>query len=212
MVFLDADDRLLPSALELGVRYLAARPGCAFVAGRHRYIDAAGAPMPAGEEQRLVESDHYLELLRSNFIGCPATVMYRREALDTVGGFTVGVRGVEDYDLYLRIARDFPIHCHREVIAEYRVHGANMSGNLPTMRAGVVGVLRAHLELARGDRRREEASRAGMRFQEDKYDREELVARARIHARAPTGGWRRGTRWFCCAVTRGPSSNTRGAR
>jgi 2-polyprenyl-3-methyl-5-hydroxy-6-metoxy-1,4-benzoquinol methylase len=40
-------------------------------------------------------------------------------------------RACEDYDLYLdlylRIARDFPIGCHDEVVAEYRKHGANMT-------------------------------------------------------------------------------------
>jgi glycosyltransferase involved in cell wall biosynthesis len=73
VVFLDADDRLLPHALETGVGQLVARPGCAFVAGRHRYIDAAGAPLPSLMEQRLVEKDHYLELLRSNYVGCPTS-------------------------------------------------------------------------------------------------------------------------------------------
>src|SRR5438093_1084829 len=38
VVFLDADDRLLPAALETGLREFARHPECMFVAGSHRMI------------------------------------------------------------------------------------------------------------------------------------------------------------------------------
>src|SRR3712207_5573157 len=38
LLFLDADDRLLPHALEVGVERLEAHPECAFVSGRYRNI------------------------------------------------------------------------------------------------------------------------------------------------------------------------------
>src|ERR1700722_10743616 len=44
LVFLDADDRLLPNALETGLGWAAAKPECAFVYGAHRWIAEDGEP------------------------------------------------------------------------------------------------------------------------------------------------------------------------
>jgi glycosyltransferase involved in cell wall biosynthesis len=41
-VFLDADDRLVPGALESSLAALRSHPDCAFAFGRHRYVDADG--------------------------------------------------------------------------------------------------------------------------------------------------------------------------
>src|SRR5918993_3371746 len=46
LVFLDADDRLLPEALEAGGRELEAHPECAFVSSRRDNITADGSPFP----------------------------------------------------------------------------------------------------------------------------------------------------------------------
>src|ERR671910_1122682 len=42
LVFLDADDRLLPEALRAGVECFESHPECAFVFGRFRYISVDG--------------------------------------------------------------------------------------------------------------------------------------------------------------------------
>src|SRR5713101_1476950 len=77
LVFLDADDRLLPEALEVGVNCLHQHPDCAFASGHCRLITAAGWVL-AKPEQLHVVRDHYLELLRDNYIWCPGSVIYRR--------------------------------------------------------------------------------------------------------------------------------------
>src|SRR5436190_9110386 len=46
LVFLDADDRLLPEALEIGVDCLHRHPECAFASGHSRFITADGALLP----------------------------------------------------------------------------------------------------------------------------------------------------------------------
>ena len=42
VVFLDADDRLLPAALAAGMACLQEHPGCVFASGHFRYIKADG--------------------------------------------------------------------------------------------------------------------------------------------------------------------------
>ena len=47
----------------------------------------------------------YLGLLRKNQICMHSIVMFRRRALEPVGGYDTSLPACEDYDLYLRIAR-----------------------------------------------------------------------------------------------------------
>lgn len=124
LVFLDADDRLLPEAVETGMRFLDSEPALAFVSGHCRYIDFAGAPLPT-PSQPLLKQDHYLSLLERNYIAAGSTVLHRRNCLAKVGAFDASLRlkGAEDYDLYLRLTRLFPVYCHGVTIAEYRQYG-----------------------------------------------------------------------------------------
>jgi GT2 family glycosyltransferase len=126
LVFLDSDDRLLPSALESGLKAFARHPACAFVAGGHRMIRFDRTPLwehTAGPE----EDDLYRALLRRNFIAMHAAVMYQRFVFEAVGGFDPRPRGTEDYEMYLRIAKRYPIALHPHIVAEYRVHDSNMT-------------------------------------------------------------------------------------
>src|SRR5690606_15764736 len=62
LVFLDADDRLTPGALEEGLRCLRARPECAFVYGAYRWIEADGTFHDIGWAASRVFEDHYAEM------------------------------------------------------------------------------------------------------------------------------------------------------
>jgi len=162
LVFLDADDRLHPNAVEAGLRCLQANPTAKFVYGAHRYLRHPGgesSPAPLKD----CGADAYLALLRDNCVAMHATVMYRREALLAVGGFNEELAACEDYDLYLRIARDGRVVCHGEAVADYRQHGGNMSRDARLMLFTSVGVLKGQWPNVRGDRVREQAYRQGMR-------------------------------------------------
>ena len=192
LVFLDADDRLLPDALTSGVASLRAHPDCAFVSGLYHFIDTDGAILPTWREKReinghsfvsghydligadgsildtrfqqRVASDHYAVLLQRNYIAMHATVMYRRDMLKKVGGFDISLRACEDYELYLRLARQFPITCHDEVVAEYRLHSANMSRKSAMMLAASTAVLRSQWPYVAGNPHYENAYEKGMKF------------------------------------------------
>ncbi len=182
LVFLDADDRLLPDALEVGLKHLKEHPECAFVSGRCRFIAVDGAPLPTSQPP-CIERGHYLALLRNTYIWIPAVVMYRRAVFEMVGVFDASVVPSEDYDLYLRIARDFPVHCHDEVVAEYRQHGTNVTRNPALMLTAVVTVLRRQWSYVKESRQYREAYKTGMKFWHDLYG-EPLVeeVRARVGA------------------------------
>jgi len=162
LVFLDADDRLLPQALEAGMRHLEPSPGCAFVSGRFRYVDAAGA-LESEDVQPWIPEDAYLAFLRGNYVGMHATVVYRRAPLEAARGFDVSLPACEDYDLYLRLASTFPVLRHDEVVADYRQHGTNMSRDLTLMLPAVLAVLRRQWPRARRSAEHRRGYRDGRR-------------------------------------------------
>jgi glycosyltransferase involved in cell wall biosynthesis len=142
LVFLDADDRLQPHALATGVESLAEHPEWAFVSGNVRVVDESGSPRSM-REPRAPSGDLYLELLRSNYIWTPGVVMYRREVLRAVNGYVTWAGASADYELNLRIARQYPIGRHSQVILDYREHPSSMSSDVRYMLKSAVTVRRA---------------------------------------------------------------------
>jgi glycosyltransferase involved in cell wall biosynthesis len=161
LVFLDADDRLLPDALELGVSALVKRPNVAFVAGMSRDIGSDGRGL-GDRRQPLVTQDHYLRLLEDCYIWSGSSIVHRRSALEAVSGFDEALSAGDDYDLYLRIAYDFPIYCHEAVVTEYRRHGSNTTRDSAVVLASQLDVLKRQRSRLRGPRERA-AYRVGAR-------------------------------------------------
>ena len=161
LVFLDSDDRLMPHALRVGMKCLLDHAGCAFVFGNYREIAADGSllstPLPVA-----IEKDHYRQLLVFCFVRTPSTAMFRRTVFDQVKNFNGLFAGADDYDLYLRIAREFPVFGYSEVVAEYRRHRANLSDNSALMLKASVGVLREQRPMARENKAWEEACLTGI--------------------------------------------------
>jgi hypothetical protein len=148
VTFLDADDRLKPRALEIGLQTLRAHPDCAFVSGQVELTGHDGSLLRAAQHL-IVDRDHYRVLLQGNPILSPATVMYRRQAFDVVGGFDPKLAACEDYDLYLRLTRRFQAYTHDECVAEYRHHGDNMHRDPARMLVGALAALRKQRKHAR---------------------------------------------------------------
>ena len=161
VVFLDADDRLEPGAVDAGLACFARAPDSGFVYGGHLYIDADGRHI--GERFEPPGDEPFLRLLRGNFVAMHGTVMYRRERLIAVGGFDEGLRRCEDYDVYLRIARRYPITGYPDLVAAYRLHGQNMSANHVAMLRSALDVHARHAPSAKDDPRLRQAWREGRR-------------------------------------------------
>lgn len=144
--FLDADDRLLPEAMEVGIRHLEHQTQTAMAYGAYRTIDNAGRPTSA-KIQNPTSRDAYLQFVRrGNFIGMHATVVYRRQCLIDAGGFDEKFRACEDYELFLRITKSAKISSHNELVAEYRRHSQNMSLDYPMMLSAALRALDAQNE------------------------------------------------------------------
>ncbi|MEZ5859150.1 MAG: glycosyltransferase family A protein [Geminicoccaceae bacterium] len=135
VVFLDADDRLLPGALSAGLKCHDAHPGAAFVWGGFRNMDIAGRPF-GRPYRRCPGRVPYRDLLLGNIIGMHGAVMYSRERLFAADGFDESLPTVEDWEVYLRLARNHLVARHQCVVAEYRRHSHGISANAERMIAG----------------------------------------------------------------------------
>ena len=113
---LDADDRLLPDALATGMDTFIDRPDCGLVYGHVRLFEADSGDCRC-PPQVAVPRAHYRELLARNYIWTPGAALYRRSVIDEVGGFDPRAGGSADFDLNIRIARRWPIHCHGQARA-----------------------------------------------------------------------------------------------
>lgn len=161
VLFLDADDRLLPDAVTKGVAALDAHPDWAFVTGHVRLIAADGA-LEGTPPQDHADGNQFVALLRSNYIWTPGAVLYRRSVLESAGPFDPSARASADYELNIRIARQHAIGCHHDLVLEYRRHDANMSEDIGEMLRSAVSVRRAQRKFVTGNPGAERAWKAGL--------------------------------------------------
>lgn len=162
LVFLDADDRLLPDAIESGLRELDQHPECACAIGTYRRTSHDGTPLNT-HQQPAVEQGQYAQLMRDNWAGFPARAIYRRSLFEHVRGFDRDLDAAADFGFNLAIARQFPIRSHEALVAEHREHGRNSSGDAGKMLTETLAAMRQQRSHVKGDRELTRAYRDGRR-------------------------------------------------
>jgi glycosyltransferase involved in cell wall biosynthesis len=156
LVFLDSDDRLTPGALEAHLEAFAECPAAALSFGAQRFIDEHSREIRAPHNCR-PRSNYFLMLLEGNPIGTPGAAMIRRDAFIEAGLFDESVRIVEDYPLYLCLAKRHPIVQSPACVIDYRFHTSSMSRDREGMFAGIMHALdrlEAETELTAAEQRR----------------------------------------------------------
>lgn len=130
IAFLQPSDRLARGAMTAGRAALAMHTDCAFVFGR------VLRPLHGddGLAVRAVRVDHYVELLRGNFIGPGCAAMFRRGALLASGLAAERAAELDDYALYLRLARTAPVHYTGQLVAWSSALGPDAGAELAALR------------------------------------------------------------------------------
>ena len=126
VAFLDADDLWRPEKLARQVAALRADPEAGLCYTVARFIDAGGRRLPIRKPPRPVAGDAFSTLVRGNLI-IIASVLVRRACVDRVGAFDAAlpVFGCEDWDLWLRVTRHWPVVAVEEELTLYRRHDGN---------------------------------------------------------------------------------------
>ncbi len=124
---IDPDDRYRPEFLARTVERLQADPRVGLVYGNAALIDEDGrvalAACPVRHGGRPFAGDELIPLLEHNFV-CAPTVLGRREAWRGALPIPAGL-AFNDWYLMVMIARRWNFGYVPEVLADYRVHGAN---------------------------------------------------------------------------------------
>ncbi len=162
LVFLDADDRLLPEGVEAGVRALEARQECAAAIGTYRRTTFDNRPVDT-HEQPTVNERQYEQMMEDNWAGFPARAIYRRSLLEHVRGFDSEIDAAADFGFNLAVAREFPIASHPALVAEHREHGRNLSADASVMLTETLAAMRKQRPYLKGDPERKRAYRQGIR-------------------------------------------------
>jgi glycosyltransferase involved in cell wall biosynthesis len=123
-----SDDTFLPNKLATQVPLLAvASSEVGVLYSDLSKIDSSGkiiAPSVYATKQiEPFSGDVWLEMLKTNFLGA-MTVLIRRECFSRVGTFDETL-AYEDWDMWLRISREFKFIYQPEITCHYRIHGAS---------------------------------------------------------------------------------------
>jgi glycosyltransferase involved in cell wall biosynthesis len=152
---LDADDIWYPTKIQKQVQALEQTREAAAVYTWSVSIDEKSCFLDAGPKWDL-EGEIYLPLVLRNFVGNASVPMFRRSALQLVGGYNEKLRacnaqGCEDWELCLRVAERFPFRVVQDYLVGYRCYSESMSYNHEAMWRSYAlvmeGIRRRHEEI-----------------------------------------------------------------
>ena len=122
---LDADDVARPSRLAAQVRFLEERPDVDVVGTWATLIDDKGNECGSWQ---LPQSDGALSwLLLFNNAFVHSSVMFRKDAALSLGGYSPECKRSQDYDLWLRMAQQGLLGCIPEELVHFRRHDASIT-------------------------------------------------------------------------------------
>ena len=117
--FLDDDDLRLPNSIDDQVHLLEAHPDAGMIYGRALYGNEQCEPKGGSYPDDCPQEDIFWQLMEWNFIPCP-TVVFRRACLERVGLLDESAPGVDDWDLWVRIAELYPVLATDQPVAIWR--------------------------------------------------------------------------------------------
>jgi len=117
IAFLDSDDRWYPNKLAQIERAIGAHPEAGLFYSDFRLVDEQRSYKREIHSRHIV-GNGYHQLLLGGFFGT-STVVVKRECFDLCGLFYKDLYGPEDLDMWIRIAKQFPIVHLPIVLVEY---------------------------------------------------------------------------------------------
>jgi len=127
--WIGADDIYMPDAVETVVRFFNENPDAYFVYGECEYIDADGNVTGKAKTR-----DFSLKYALNNDNPIPTmSAFYKREVIEKTGWMDTTINAC-DYDYWIRVAKQFPIHHIKKVLSRFRIHEGSVGGKLKTFK------------------------------------------------------------------------------
>jgi hypothetical protein len=120
IAFLDDDDLRLPGSLDIQLETLAASPEAGFVCGAMLLADQDCNPTGEVIAPRHPGGDAFWELLELDFPVMPISVVIRKSCFSRVGLLNSHLGGIDDWDIFVRIAELYPVLVINQSVSIYR--------------------------------------------------------------------------------------------
>lgn len=118
---LDSDDMWLPEKLEVQLAYLEQHPEVGLVGAAAIYVDETGTFL-SGPHSGPPEVTHEMLCVRVTLPGSGANEMIPRHVFDRVGLFNEALRRAQDWEMWLRISKVFPVRVLAMPLLKRRAH------------------------------------------------------------------------------------------
>jgi len=153
IAFLDDDDEWVPNKLAVQVERL---EGTSLQVGGvytgYTAIEKKTGKV-IGQRTPNLGGNIYQQMAAGNVVGTPSTVLLRRMVFDQVGLFDKNIPYGLDYDMWIRISKDFFFECIPDPLIHYYVHDNQLSNNTEICIAGLEAMLAKYEQFFRQDRK-----------------------------------------------------------
>lgn len=135
IAFLDADDRWKPDYLQTQHELTLKYPECSVFVCNYEFLRGDGSTHPTVIRKLPFEGtdgilSNYFEVASCSHPPiCSISIMVRKEAIQLVGGFPIGIKSGEDLLTWARLACEWKIAYSRKVSAQYSYDEINFSNN-----------------------------------------------------------------------------------
>ena len=143
LAWLSADDCYLPGAVAAAAARLAAEPAAAVVYGEGYWVDESGRTLG-----RYPTAAPYTPAMFCRECSiCQPAAFFRREAVEAVGLLDPALHSAFDYDLWIRLSRNYSFTAIPQYLALSRMHNRNKSlGQKGLMFEECIQLLRRHYD------------------------------------------------------------------
>lgn len=140
---LDADDLMDPERIAAQVKLMNSDSNLVVIGTSISIIDEESNQIGF---KKLPTENVAEKLLQENVLAHPS-VMFRKAAVIKVGGYCESMKQMEDYDLWLRLARVGDVSNIDELLTSYRVHTTQMSSSTRLFSSYVLQISRSRKQL-----------------------------------------------------------------
>lgn len=132
IALLDDDDIWHPTKTAEQVKRFIENPNCALVYSDPDWIDENGRRIPHEIPAEFPSGRVYEQFLAKNWVASPSVTLIKRDIFNDIGLFDEQSECIscEDYELWLRIAKDYDVVFCPGNLASYRVRESGISRNL----------------------------------------------------------------------------------
>lgn len=120
IAFLDDDDLRLPGSLDHQLVLLEAAPAAGFVASAVLLADQECIPTGAIATPQADSGDLFWSVLELQVFLLPASVLVRKACFFEIGIFNKRIAGIDDWDMWTRIAELWPVVVDNQPVGIYR--------------------------------------------------------------------------------------------